>query len=58
MSSYALLNLWDQSGVATWHMGLTKCEWGLGHLLAPIGAVLRQGFPISEGRHEIEFTDQ
>ena len=53
--SQALLALWGHPGVAPWlsHEGLTKFEGGLGHELAPPGAVLSQGSPFGEGRREV-----
>ena len=52
----ALLVLRGHPGVASWlsHEGLTKCEGGLCHELAPPSAVLRQGCPFGEGRREVE----
>ena len=54
--SQALLVLRGHPGVASWlsHEGLNKFERGLGHELAPPGAVLRQGRPFGEGRREVE----
>ena len=52
--SRSVLILRGHPGVAPWlsHAGLAKFEGGLGHELAPPGAVLRQGCPFGEGRRK------
>ena len=53
--SRSVLILRGHTGVVPWlsHAGLTKFEGGLGHELAPLGAVLRHGCPFGEGRRKI-----
>ena len=52
----SVLILRGHPGVAPWlsYAGLAKFEGGLGHELAPPGAVLRQGCPFGEGRRKIK----
>ena len=56
LHSRSVLILRGSPGVAPWlsRAGLAKFEGGLGHELAPPGAVLRQGRPFSKVRRKVE----